>query len=294
MTKIGVIGLGNMGYQMACNLSKNKYEVFGYDNNMAVFHKEEKNNFNFVSNIEDLLSEVDVLITMLPNGKIVSDVLKQSAKLLRPNTIIIDSSTISVLEAQKINQFCQKSNLYFLDAPVSGGTIGAKNATLTFMVGGMEDILNNVEKILLTMGSKVVYCGDSGMGQAAKMCNNMILAATMVSTCEAIKLSEKLNLNTQKLFEVISTSTASSWTINNYFPVTGVGPDSPADNQFKPGFSAELMLKDLSIAKDIKTHFKIETPINDQTIKLYDLMKEHKMGELDFSAIINLLKSKLI
>ena len=202
----------------------------------------------------------------------------------------IDSSTISVLEAQEINGFCQQSNLFFLDAPVSGGTIGAKNATLTFMVGGDQNILNKVENILLTMGSKVVYCGNCGMGQAAKMCNNMILATTMAGVSEAINLSEKINLNTQKLFEVVSTSTAFSWAINNYFPVANIGPESPADNDFKPGFSAELMLKDLSIAIDTKTHFKIETPMTDQSVKLYNLMKEHKMSKMDFSAIINLLK----
>lgn len=290
MTKIGVIGLGNMGYEMASNLSKNKYEVFGFDNNREILDNKENYNFKFVSNVEDLLPNVDVLITMLPDGKIVSDVLKKSLKLLNPNTIVIDSSTISVLEAQEINGFCQQSNLFFLDAPVSGGTIGAKNATLTFMVGGDQNILNKVEKILLTMGSKVVYCGSCGMGQAAKMCNNMILATTMAGVSEAINLSEKINLNTQKLFEVVSTSTAFSWAINNYFPVANIGPESPADNDFKPGFSAELMLKDLSIAIDTKTHFKIETPMTDQSVKLYNLMKEHKMSKMDFSAIINLLK----
>ena len=290
MTKIGVIGLGNMGYEMASNLSKNNYEVFGFDNNREILNNKEYYNFKFVSNVEDLLPVVDVLITMLPDGKIVSDDLKKSLKLLNPNTIVIDSSTISVLEAQEINGFCQQSNLFFLDAPVSGGTIGAKNATLTFMVGGDQNILNKVENILLTMGSKVVYCGNCGMGQAAKMCNNMILATTMAGVSEAINLSEKINLNTQKLFEVVSTSTAFSWAINNYFPVANIGPESPADNDFKPGFSAELMLKDLSIAIDTKTHFKIETPMTDQSVKLYNLMKEHKMSKMDFSAIINLLK----
>ena len=290
MTKIGVIGLGNMGYEMASNLSKNKYDVFGFDNNKAILDNKQDFNFKFVSNIEDLLSNIDVLITMLPNGKIVNEVLQKSSKLLSPHTIIIDSSTISVLEAQKINEFCQNSNLFFLDAPVSGGTIGAKNATLTFMVGGEHNILKKVEKILLTMGSKIVHCGDCGMGQAAKMCNNMILAATMTGVSEAINLSEKVNLDTQKLFEVVSTSTAFSWAINNYFPVANIGPESPADNDFNPGFSAELMLKDLSIAVDTKTYFNVETPMTDQTVKLYKLMKEYKMSKLDFSAIINLLK----
>ena len=290
MTKIGVIGLGNMGYEMASNLSKNKYDVFGFDSNKAILDNKQDFNFKFVSNIEDLLSNIDVLITMLPNGKIVNEVLQKSSKLLSPHTIIIDSSTISVLEAQKINEFCQKSNLFFLDAPVSGGTIGAKNATLTFMIGGEHNILKKVEKILLTMGSKIVHCGDCGMGQAAKMCNNMILAATMTGVSEAINLSEKVNLDTQKLFEVVSTSTAFSWAINNYFPVANIGPESPADNDFNPGFSAELMLKDLSIAVDTKTYFNVETPMTDQTVKLYKLMKEYKMSKLDFSAIINLLK----
>ena len=128
------------------------------------------------------------------------------------------------------------------------------------------------------------------MGQAAKMCNNMILAATMTGVSEAINLSEKVNLDTQKLFEVVSTSTAFSWAINNYFPVANIGPESPADNDFNPGFSAELMLKDLSIAVDTKTHFKVKTPMTDQTLKLYKLMKEYKMNKFDFSAIINLLK----
>ena len=168
MTKIGVIGLGNMGYEMASNLSKNKYDVFGFDNNKAILDNKQDFNFKFVSNIEDLLSNIDVLITMLPNGKIVNEVLQKSSKLLSPHTIIIDSSTISVLEAQKINEFCQKSNLFFLDAPVSGGTIGAKNATLTFMVGGEHNILKKVEKILLTMGSKIVHCGDCGNGSSCK------------------------------------------------------------------------------------------------------------------------------
>ena len=290
MKKIGIIGLGNMGYEMACNLSKSNYEVYGHDKNKQFFVKNEKHNFNFVSNVEEFISKIDILITMLPNGKIVNTVIKKVSGLLNPNAIIIDSSTIGVLEAQELNNYCQKRNLNFLDAPVSGGTIGAKKATLTFMVGGNESILEKVEKVLLTMGSKVVYCGKSGMGQAAKMCNNMILAATMAGACEAIYLSEKMKLDTEKLFEVVSTSTASSWAINSYFPVAGIGPESPADNDFIPGFSSDLMLKDLSIARDTKKHFKIETPITDKTVDLYSLMKQKNMGNLDFSAVINLLK----
>lgn len=290
MKKIGIIGLGNMGYEMACNLSKSNYEVYGYDKNKEVCDNIEKNNFNFVSSVEEFISKIDVLITMLPNGKIVNSVIKKVSTLLNPDTIIIDSSTIGVLEAQELNNYCKKNNLHFLDAPVSGGTIGAKKATLTFMVGGKERILDNVKKILLTMGSKVVYCGKSGMGQAAKMCNNMILAATMAGACEAIYLSQKINLDTEKLFEVVSTSTASSWAINSYFPVAGIGPESPADNDFLPGFSSDLMLKDLSLARETKKYFKIETPITDETVRLYFLMKEKNMGNLDFSALINLLK----
>lgn len=291
MKKIGIIGLGNMGHEMASNLSKSKYKVLGYDSNDEIIKRKDQYDFDIVSNIQDLLPSIDVLITMLPNGDVVKRVLEKSVHLLKPNTTIIDSSTIAVLEAKELSKLCQKNNLNFLDAPVSGGTIGAKNSTLTFMVGGNEQVLNKVEKILLTMGSKIIYCGQNGMGQAAKMCNNMILAATMASVAEALNLSKKLNLNTQKLFDVISTSTASSWAINNYFPEANIGPTSPADNSFKPGFSADLMLKDLLLSRNTKSHLNVKTPITDQTIELYSLMNSNKMGGMDFSAIVNLYKN---
>ena len=222
---------------------------------------------------------------MLPNGEIVEKVIDTIVDNLRPETLIVDCSTIDVDKAKELNKKCEDKNLLFLDAPVSGGVGGAENGTLTFMVGGTEEAYKKMLPLFEVLGKKSLLCGPSGSGQATKACNNMLLATTMIGVGEAFNLGKNLGLDPQKLFEILSTSTGSCWAINNYCPIKGVGPESPADNNFQPGFSASLMFKDLTIALKAIDTTKTSAPFGKRAQENFSNMVKDNKGELDFSAI---------
>ena len=290
MKKIGFIGLGNMGSKMVVNLLKANYDVIGYDTNESLIDQLKPNGLRKACDLDEILKDIDVIITMLPNGEIVEKVYETIINKLKANTLLTDCSTIDVNKAKELHKRCADKNLLCLDAPVSGGVVGAENGTLTFMVGGDEKPYNLMLPLFEVMGKKSVLCGSASLGQAAKACNNMLLATTMIGVGETFNLGSNLGLDPKKLFDILSTSTGSCWAINAYCPVKGVGPSSPADNNFKPGFSANLMLKDLTIALQAIEETKTSAPFGKMSQENFKNMINDNKGELDFSAIINFNK----
>ena len=285
MKKVGFIGLGNMGARMSTLLLEANYDVIGYDINEEFINQLLPNGLKKAPSLNDITKEIDIIITMLPNGEIVEKVLDTIVDNLRPETLIVDCSTIDVDKAKELHKKCENKNLLFLDAPVSGGVGGAENGTLTFMVGGTENAYKKMLPLFEIMGKKSLLCGSYGTGQATKACNNMLLATTMIGVGEAFTLGKNLGLDPQKLFEILSTSTGSCWAINNYCPIKGVGPKSPADNNFEPGFSASLMFKDLSIALKAIQNTNTSAPFGTKAQENFGNMVNQKKGDLDFSAI---------
>ena len=290
MKRIGFIGLGNMGSKMVINLLEANYEVIGYDINENLVDALVDNGIHKASNLNDITDDVDVIITMLPNGEVVKKVFETIIGNLKPDTLLTDCSTIDVQTAKDLHKMCSDKNLLSLDAPVSGGVGGAENGTLTFIVGGNEKAYNLMLPLFEVMGKKSVLCGPASSGQAAKACNNMLLATTMIGVGEAFNLGENLGLDLKKLFDVLSTSTGNCWAINTYCPIEGVGPNSPADNNFQPGFSVNLMLKDLTIALKAIKDTNTLAPFGTKSQENFKRMVDDKKGELDFSAIVNFNK----
>ena len=284
--KIGFIGLGNMGLPMAENLQKAGHEVIGFDI---------KKNINTVikisHNLENIVKDNEVIFTMLPAGKEVSSVYNEIVTKCKSSTVMVDCSTIDIKNTNLIADLAKKNKLQTLDAPVSGGVVGAKDGTLTFMVGGNQSAFKKVKPLFEIMGNKAVYCGQSGSGQAAKICNNMILGISMIGVCEAFTLADKLNLNRQKMFDVVSTSSGHCWSLNTYCPAPGVGPISPSDNAYKPGFASDLMLKDLTLAQAAAQSKDLFTPLGEHAQKLYSNFVKTGGSGKDFSAILNFLKT---
>ena len=287
MKNIGFVGLGNMGSKMARNLLKAGYNVFGYDVNYKLIASLPEHGMKKVLSLKELSKNMDVIITMLPNGDVVENVLNEILTNIKNRPIIIDCSTIDVNKCKFLNNFCLSKNINFLDAPVSGGTKGAADGTLTFMVGGKEKICSQITLLLEKMGSKVIYCGENGSGQATKLCNNMLLATTMIGVSESINMAKNLNLSIETLFKVLSTATGSCWAINSYFPVKDMGPSSPADNNFLPGFSAKLMAKDLKLAINAARDSGSKTDFGNMAESVYSKMANGENGDKDFSAVIN-------
>ena len=290
MKRIGFVGLGNMGSKMVINLLQANYEVIGYDINEEFIDKLIPNGIHKASSLNDITDDVDVIITMLPNGEVVKKVFETIIGNLKPDTLLTDCSTIDVQTAKDLHKMCSDKNLLSLDAPVSGGVGGAENGTLTFIVGGNEKAYNLMLPLFEVMGKKSVLCGPASSGQAAKACNNMLLATTMIGVGEAFNLGENLGLDLKKLFDVLSTSTGNCWAINTYCPIEGVGPNSPADNNFQPGFSVNLMLKDLTIALKAIKDTNTLAPFGTNSQENFKRMVDDKKGELDFSAIVNFNK----
>ena len=285
MTKIGFIGLGNMGAKMTMNLLKADYEVIGYDINKEFVNNLLPKGLKQANNLSDIAKGTDIVITMLPNGDIVEEVYDNIIDGFVPGTLFVDCSTIEVNKAKQLHKKCEDKNILSLDAPVSGGVGGAELATLTFMVGGTEKAYKMMLPLFEVMGKKSLLCGSSGSGQATKACNNMLLATTMIGVGEAFSLGENLGLDPEKLFEILSTSTGSCWAINSYCPIKGVGPTSPADNDFRPGFSADLMLKDLTIALKAIESTNTSAPFGKNSRENFERMVNGNQGSLDFSAI---------
>ena len=285
MKKVGFIGLGNMGARMSTLLLNANYEVIGYDINEDFINQLLPKGLKKASSLKDISKEIDIIITMLPNGEIVEKVLGSIVDNLRPETLIVDCSTIDVDKAKELHKKCEDKKILSLDAPVSGGVGGAEQATLTFMVGGTEKAYKMMLPLFEVMGKKSLLCGSFGLGQATKACNNMLLATTMIGVGEAFSLGQNLGLDPEKLFEILSTSTGSCWAINSYCPIKGVGPLSPADNDFRPGFSADLMLKDLSIALKAIENTNTSAPFGKNSQENFKRMVRENQGRLDFSAI---------
>ena len=280
--KIGFVGLGNMGAPMAANLAKAGHAVTGFDT--AGTSAEGLAN---AASAAEAATDMDVVVTMLPNGAILRAVANDVIPAMKPGAVLLDCSTVDVESARAVAQRAEDAGLSALDAPVSGGIGGAEAGTLTFMVGGGASAFAIAETLFDTMGQKAVHCGPSGNGQAAKICNNMILGATMVVTCEAFALADKLGLDRQKMFDVVSTSSGYSWTMNAYCPAPGVGPQSPSDNDYKPGFAAELMLKDLGLAMEAAASADADTPLGQAARELYRTFVEDEDGKgRDFSAML--------
>lgn len=280
--RIGFIGLGNMGAPMAANLAKAGHEVTGFDTAAPM-----PQGVTPASSAEDAAKGAEVVITMLPNGQILRTVADSIIPAMQRGAVLCDCSTVDVDSAKAVAEQARAAGLGAVDAPVSGGIGGAQNGTLTFMVGGEAGDFATVEPLLQIMGQKSVHCGDSGAGQSAKICNNMILGVTMIATCEAFALADKLGLDRQKMFDVVSTSSGSSWSMNSYCPAPGVGPTSPADNDYKPGFAAELMLKDLNLSQQAAESADADTPMGQLAQALYRRFVEDEDGlGRDFSAML--------
>lgn len=281
--KIGFIGLGNMGAPMAENLARNGLDVLGFDTDNSIKLPE----ITMMPSIPKLLTEVDIIFTMLPSGLVVKEIVNEFINNFNPKSTLIDCSTIDVKTTKEVCQTLGNKNIHMLDAPVSGGVQGAKSGSLTFMVGGSRDDFDKLRFLFEYMGSRSVYCGKNGSGQTAKICNNMILGVTMIATCEAFVLADKLELDREAMFDVVSTSSGYSWSMNSYCPAPGVGPKAPSDNNYTPGFSSDLMLKDLTLSQNASSESKASTPMGDLAMKLYKDFVENKNGSgLDFSAII--------
>ena len=281
--KIGFIGLGNMGAPMAKNLAKNGLDVLGFDTDDSMKLPE----ITMMPSIPAILNEVDIIFTMLPSGLVVKEIVNEFINNFNPKSTLIDCSTIDVKTTKEVCQILGNKKINMLDAPVSGGVQGAKSGSLTFMVGGSRDDFDKLRFLFEYMGSRSVYCGKNGSGQTAKICNNMILGVTMIATCEAFALADKLELDREAMFDVVSTSSGYSWSMNSYCPAPGVGPKAPSDNNYIPGFSSDLMLKDLTLSQNASSESKASTPMGDLAMKLYKDFVENKNGSgLDFSAII--------
>lgn len=279
---IGFIGLGHMGLPMASNLLKAGFRIKGYDASEKARRLAEAAGIAVVGSAQEAASDTDIVITMLPDGKVLLSVLEEIAPQLK-DCAVVDCSTIHVQDAKEAHS---QLDTRFLEAPVSGGVAGAAAGTLTFITGGEIHNLEAVRPVLMAMGNRVVHCGGPGAGQAAKICNNMLLAISMVGTCEALAMGKKLGLEPQALFDVLSTSTGACWSVNTYFPLPGVGPASPADNDFQPGFPAKMMVKDMSLAQQTAENVGQNTPLGALTLELYKQYCDTGGKDLDFSSII--------
>ena len=280
--KIGFIGLGNMGAPMASNLANAGHVVTGFDIAGTIAA-----GVTIATNAIEASKGQDIVITMLPDGAILRNVAAKIIPVMRKGATLIDCSTVDVESARAVAVDAIIGKILFVDAPVSGGISGASAGTLTFMAGGSANAFDIANPLFEIMGQKAVHCGDSGAGQAAKICNNMILGTTMIATCEAFALADKLGLNRQKMFDVVSTSSGNSWTMNSYCPAPGIGPVSPADNEYKPGFAAELMLKDLGLSQKAAETVDADTPMGARALELYRQFVEDEGGKgMDFSAML--------
>ncbi|WP_368416489.1 3-hydroxyisobutyrate dehydrogenase [Falsiroseomonas sp.] len=292
MARIGFVGLGNMGGPMARNLAKAGHDVAVFDIVPGLVARCAEAGAAPAATAADAAHGADLVVTMLPAGAQVRDAWLGAGGMgaaSRADAILIDCSTIDVATAREVAAGCGRA---FLDAPVSGGVMGAEAATLTFMVGGPEAAFRAAEPMLRQMGRAAIHCGGAGAGQAAKACNNMILAATMIVTSEAFVLAEKLGLSQQALFDVASKSSGQSWSLSTYCPVPGPVPGSPANRDYQPGFAGALMLKDLGLAQQAATQAGAATPMGARALELYAEFVEGGGAGTDFSGIIRMLRDR--
>ena len=293
MAKIGFIGLGNMGGPMAVNLINAGHQVQGFDLSNAAISIFAEAGGTSVSSAADAASGVDVVVTMLPAGKHVRAVYIGDDGILSgadAGTLFIDSSTIDVQSARDVAAAADRAGMLMIDAPVSGGVGGASSGSLTFMVGGPDAAFAKAGPFLEVMGKNIVHAGGAGNGQAAKICNNMILGISMIGVSEAFVLAERLGLDHQKLFDIASTASGQCWSLTTYCPVPGPVPTSPANRDYQAGFTAAMMLKDLKLAQDAANASGASTPLGAEAAQIYNLYTGGGNAEIDFSGIINLLR----
>ncbi len=285
--KIAFIGLGNMGGGMAANLVKAGHEVHAFDLSEEALARAKDNGCATYTSVREAVQGAEAVVSMLPNGAIVESVFSPDVIVQAPTSaLLIDCSTIDVDTARKVGEAAGAAGYAMVDAPVSGGIAAANGGTLTFMVGGSDDAFKHAEPILAAMGKAVIHAGASGAGQAAKICNNMILGATMIATCEAFALADRLGLDLQTFFDISSKASGQSWSMTAYCPVPGVGPQSPADNGYQGGFAAALMLKDLKLAMEAARSAGADVPMGQRAEELYAAFAEAGNGGTDFSGII--------
>jgi 3-hydroxyisobutyrate dehydrogenase len=291
MATIAFIGLGNMGGPMAANLVKAGQKVVAFDLVAASRDQAKSDGATLAESAVASVKGADVVVTMLPAGKHVLSVWNEVVPAMIRGTLIIDCSTIDVESSKQAHALAAKYGVGSVDAPVSGGTGGAKAATLTFMCGGDEKSFAAARPVLEKMGKKIVHCGGAGAGQGVKICNNMILAISMIGVSEGFSLAEKLGLSHQALFDVVSTSSGQCWALTSYCPVPGPVPASPANNDYKPGFATALMVKDLTLAQDAAKASGAATPLGKHTQELYKAFDAAGNGGVDFSGIIRHVRS---
>ena len=292
MAKIGFIGLGNMGAPMAANLVKSGEHVLGFDVVASARDASARDGVQIVAAARSAVDDAEIVITMLPSGEHVVSVWDDIVPRARQGTLFIDCSTIDVASARKAHALAAARGIATLDAPVSGGVGGAKAATLTFMVGGSDHAFARGKPVLERMGKRIVHCGEAGNGQVAKICNNMILGASMIAVSEAFVLGEKLGLSHQALFDVVSGSSGQCWSLTGYCPVPGPVPASPANNGYKAGFTGALMLKDLNLARQAAQSVGVDAALGAHAGEIYERFAELGHSALDFSAIINLVREQ--
>ena len=291
MTRIAFIGLGNMGGGMAANLAKAGHDVRAFDLSAEALDRAKAAGCLPVASAAEAADGAEAIVTMLPAGTHVEAVYAELfAANVAPPTLLIDCSTIDVATAKRVAEAAQAKGLTAVDAPVSGGIGAANGGTLTFMVGGSAEAFARAQPILTAMGKAVIHAGANGTGQAAKIANNMLLGATMVATCEAFLLAEKLGLDPQTFYDISSVASGQSWSMTSYCPVPGVGPDTPADHDYQGGFATALMLKDLKLAAAAAGDTGADTPMGAKAAELYQRFADDGQGGLDFSAIIRMLR----
>ncbi len=292
MTTIAFIGLGNMGGPMAANLAKAGHEVRGFDVVEEARDRAAEQGITIIETAEEAAKGAEVVFTSLPNGGLVKQVLESVLAANEDAKTYVDVSTIAVAEARELADTVSKAGSAFLDAPVSGGIAGAAAGTLAFMVGGTAEDFGKVKPLLDIMGKSVTHCGDIGNGQAVKACNNMILAVQQIVLAEALVLGERLGLDHQAFYDVVSNATGNSWSLSVNAPVPDIVPSSPANNDFKPGFASALMLKDLKLAMAAAEDTKTDTVLGRIAEEQYASFVDEGHGGLDFSAIISEVRSK--
>jgi 3-hydroxyisobutyrate dehydrogenase len=293
MARIGFVGLGNMGGPMAANLVKAQHALKGFDLSAAAVDAAVQAGGHRGASIADAVKDAEVVVTMLPAGKHVREVYEGTIiGAAAKGALLIDCSTIDVDSARAVAAAAAKAGFDMVDAPVSGGVGGAAAGTLTFMVGGSDAAFARAKPILERMGKNIVHAGPSGNGQAAKICNNMILGVSMIAVSEAFMLAKRLGLDAQKLFDIASTASGQCWSLTNYCPVPGPVPTSPANRDYQAGFTAAMMLKDLMLAQDAARSSGATTPLGAQAAQLFNLFVSGGRGAQDFSGIIRMIDGK--
>ena len=290
MKRIGFVGLGNMGLPMAANLACKGFQVRGFDKDPNAVERAKKKGLPVGPSVSEVCLKTDIVITVLNDDEAVRSVVADVLDSMENRPVIVDCSTISVDCARQLHDIAGKAGCSFLDAPVSGAIPGAEAGTLTFIVGGPETVVESVRPAFEAMGSRIVHCGGPGAGQATKICNNMLLATSMIAVSEAMSLGGKLGLDPQRLFDTLSTSTGACWALENYNPLPGLGRQSPADANYQPGFATTMMIKDMSLSQACADTTGQATPLAARSLELYREFAQAGGAALDFSAIIKHLE----